>query len=123
MAEIKREDIISDDQIKAVTNFIETMAALAMRIVDLDKVGYSHIHKVMIKQLNDVVNGAVNDENQKEINITVKKSIKDIVAGYGYNKARDSDYNHRNTLRDTDSDLYYSGWMDCLDKVLEIKDK
>ncbi len=40
---------------------------------------------------------------------------KDEVIGKGFNNANGSEYNRRNVLRDTDDDLYYTGWMDCFD--------
>jgi hypothetical protein len=40
---------------------------------------------------------------------------KDEVVGKGFNNANGSEYNRRNVLRDSDDDLYYTGWMDCFD--------
>ena len=35
------------------------------------------------------------------------------------NQANGSEYNKRNVLRDEDDDLYYTGWMDCFDWLVD----
>lgn len=40
---------------------------------------------------------------------------KDEAVDVGFKKANGSNYNCRKVIRDLDSDIYYSGWMDCYD--------
>jgi hypothetical protein len=44
---------------------------------------------------------------------------KNEVVDKGFTKAKNADYNHRNSLRDMDHDLYFSGWMDCYEWLLK----
>jgi hypothetical protein len=40
---------------------------------------------------------------------------KDDAVNVGFRKAINADYNLRKVCKDSDDDLYYSGWMDCYD--------
>jgi CRISPR/Cas system-associated protein Csm6 len=44
---------------------------------------------------------------------------KDDAVNVGFRKAINADYNLRKVCKDSDEDLYYSGWMDCYDWLNE----
>ncbi len=44
---------------------------------------------------------------------------KDLVVAKGYDIAKNATYNYRKVLRDQDHDIYYSGWMDCYDWLID----
>ena len=44
---------------------------------------------------------------------------KDDAVNIGFRKAINADYNLRKVCKDSDDDLYYSGWMDCYDWLSE----
>ena len=44
---------------------------------------------------------------------------KDDAVNIGFRKAINADYNLRKVCKDSDHDLYYSGWMDCYDWLNE----
>ena len=53
------------------------------------------------------------------MNVSGSLPSKDEVVGKGFNNANGSEYNRRNVLRDDDDDLYYTGWMDCFDWLVD----
>ena len=64
----------------------------------------------------------LNDATQRVLDLfAVSGSLpsKDEVVGKGFNNANGSEYNRRNVLRDEDDDLYYTGWMDCFDWLVD----
>ena len=64
----------------------------------------------------------LNDATQRVLDLfAVGGSLpsKDEVVGKGFNNANGSEYNRRNVLRDEDDDLYYTGWMDCFDWLVD----
>lgn len=44
---------------------------------------------------------------------------KDDAVNVGFRKAINADYKLRKVCKDSDDDLYYSGWMDCYDWLNE----
>ena len=46
---------------------------------------------------------------------------KDQVVDAGFRKATIEGYNYRRVCREPDHDIYYSGWMDCYDWILNNK--
>ncbi len=49
--------------------------------------------------------------------VSVSLPSKDEAVGEGYRIAKYEDYNYRRVLKETDHDIYYSGWMDCFDWI------
>lgn len=54
-------------------------------------------------------------------NLGFSLPTKDEVINKGFNIANAHEYNCRRVLRETDNDVYYSGWMDCFDWINDNK--
>jgi hypothetical protein len=69
------------------------------------------------KILYDMDNFNIELEEAKELlmDLIVNKPSRDKAVNIGFDIAKSGEYNRRCSLKDTDDDLYYSGWMDCFD--------
>lgn len=80
----------------------------------------------MKKQINDLLLKMQTGENcigetaNKLLdlyNASVSLPSKDEAVYEGYRIAKYEGYNYRRVLKETDHDIYYSGWMDCFDWI------
>ena len=68
-------------------------------------------------EMVEVLKKAIKEHSQPPILGAVSSTLKskDEAVDVGFKKANGSNYNCRKVIRDLDSDIYYSGWMDCYD--------
>lgn len=69
--------------------------------------------KIVKEKINDIVSFSLDSDTGNNL------PSKDEIMNIGYEKAKNADYNSRKVLTDLDHDIYYSGWMDCYDWIIE----
>lgn len=83
------------------------------------ELGYKDWETCINDQPNYKVESLVDEVALRLYSVSIMLPNKDAIICEGYNKAKMQDYQNRSVLRHKDQDDYYSGWMDCYDRISE----